>query len=227
VNWATVLKWDASKHPRNPGGSAQGGEFTRVAMTSQRPAGDPGHQPNKEVFRHMEVFHERLAALPGVSNVSVKPGVGGWEGGSESMWQIFYRGNGEARKLVARTAKTFNQDAVLILNKCQKGQDCQPAVELSFQGGVSLTAREDVHRLLVANGIGGWTWMKRNGKTILRMVSVPQWGGNAEVHQQATETISRQLRHNGLKNSRRVHKVAVSVMEREGAHSYDAVIAGS
>jgi hypothetical protein len=213
-----VVKWDEQKHPRD-----QEGQFTRVAMTSQRPAGEPGHQANKEVFQHMREFHAQLEALPGVSRVSVKPGVGGWEGGSESMWQIYYRGNGEARKLVARTAKLFNQDAVLILNKCE-GEDCQPAVELSFEGGVTPTTREHVHQTLVDNGIKGWTWMKRDGKTILRMVSVPQWGGEAEAHQHATVVISKKLRDDGLYNRRRVAKVSVSVMEREGAHSYDSII---
>jgi len=214
-----VVKWDELKHPRD-----EEGQFTRVAMTSQRPESDPGHQPNKDVFRHMREFHEQLEALPGVSSVSVKPGVGGWEGGSESMWQIYYKGNGEARKLVARTAKQFDQDAVLILNACKKGQDCQPAVELSFDDAISPGAREDVHKLLVAHGISGWTWQKRNGKTLLRMVSVPQWGSEAKQHQQATVAISEHLRKNGLKNHRKVHKVAVSVMEREGTNSYDAVI---
>jgi hypothetical protein len=229
-----VLKWDASKHPREPKGSAIGGQFTegtvqegpdftRVAITSQRPEGDPGHQANKEVFQHMHEFQSRLEALPGVTRVSVKPGVGGWDGGSESMWQVFYRGNGAARRLVAQTAKTFNQDAVLVLKKCT-GSNCQPAVELSFAGGVSPVVREKVHAVLVKNGIQGWTWMKRGGKTLLRMVSVPQWGGVAEKHQKATAAVSQKLREDGLENHRSVHKVAVSVMEREGDNSYDRII---
>jgi hypothetical protein len=124
---------------------------------------------------------------------------------------------------VARTAKQYNQDAVLILNKCH-GKDCQPAVELSFEGGVTPAAREHVHQVLVAHGIGGWTWMKRDGKTVLRMVSVPQWGGEGMKHQQATTAVSQELRGGGLANRRRVHQVAVSVMEREGKNSYDSVI---
>lgn len=216
---SSVLKWNELLHPRD-----REGQFTRVAMTSQRGEGDPGHMANKEVFQHMKTFEGQLKGLPGVINVSVKPGVGGWEGGSESMWQIYYKGNGEARKLVAQTAKKFNQDAVLILNKC-KGEDCQPAVELSFAGGVSGTIRDHVHKVLVANGIGGWTWMKSaQGKTVLRMVSVPQWGGEAKKHQAATAAVSKQLREDGLKNHRRVHPVKVSIMEREGAQSYDSII---
>jgi hypothetical protein len=213
-----VMKWDESQHPRD-----DEGQFTRVAMTSQRPVYDPEHKENKVVFQHMGEFKKALSALPGVSRVSVKPGVGGWDGGSESMWQVYYRGNGEARKLVARTAKAFNQDSVLILKKCG-GQDCQPAVELSFEGGVDTTTREYIHGILVKNGITGWTWMKRDGKTLLRMVSVPQWGGVAEKHQKDTVTISQKLRSAGLENHRRVHKVRVEVMEREGENSYDRFI---
>ena len=157
--------------------------------------------------------------------MSVKPGIGGWEGGSESMWQIYYKGNGEARKLVARTAKAFHQDGVLILNRCE-GKDCQPAVELSFEGGISADARGEIHQVLVENGITGWTWQKRDGKTLLRMVNVPQWstwGGDGVKHQQATAVISQQLRKSGFKNHRKVHKVAVSVMAQEGK-GYDAII---
>lgn len=221
-SYSDVLKYDPGQ-PRDPDGRFAGYGFSRVALTSQRSEGDPGHQSNKEVFRHMREFDAKLKALPGVSRVSVKPGVGGWEGGSESMWQIYYKGNGAARKLVAQTAKTFNQDAVLVLKKCG-GKDCQPAVELSFQGAVSPAIRETVHKVLVKNGIGGWTWMKRNGKTLLRMVSVPQWGGEAAKHQAATAAVSKKLREDGLENHRTVHKVAVSVMEREGVNSYDTII---
>ena len=216
VDWMTVEKWDESQHPRD-----EDGQFTRVAMTSQRGEGDPGHQTNKEVFEHMRTFAEGLKALPGVSHVSVKPGVGGWDGGSESMWQIYYRGNGEARKLVAATAKRFNQDAVLMLKGCKVKAECQPSTELSFAAGLNAKTREAVHAILVANGIGGWTWMKRDGKTVLRMVSVPQWGSEAKTHQQATAVVSKLLRERGLENHRRVHRVAVSVMEREGENSYD------
>lgn len=218
--WETSLKrdssWDESKHPRDPEG-----QFTRVAMTSQRAEGDPGHMSNKEVFQHMREFHKQLEALPGVSRVSVKPGVGGWEGGSESMWQIYYRGNGEATKLVASTAKRFNQDAVLLLKSCHAGETCQPSSELSFDGRMTPSMRESIHATMVANGVKGWTWMKRQGQTILRMVAVPQWGDDPDVHQQATATISQQLRDHGMPNKRRVHKVAVSIMEREGTNSYD------
>jgi hypothetical protein len=217
-----ALKWDESQHPRD-----EVGQFTRVAMTSQRPEDDPEHKENKEVFKHMRAFEQGLKALPGVSRVSVKPGVGGWNGGSESMWQIYYRGNGEARKLVARTAKQYNQDSVLVLNKCEKGADCQPAVELFFKGGISPQTREHIHATLLAHGITGWTWMKRDGKSLLRMVNVPPWstwGADGVKHQQATATISRELHEYGIDNFRKVHKVGVSIMEREGAHSYDAII---
>jgi hypothetical protein len=207
------------QHPRDAEG-----QFTRVAITSQRPVGDPGHQTNAEVFARMKQFHAALSTLPGVSRVSVKPGVGGWEGGSESMWLVYYRGNGEARKLIARTAKQFNQDAVLMLNKCHKGVDCQPAVELSFTQAVSGAMRDSVHQMLTQHGIGGWTWMKRDGHTVLRMVCVPQWGGEAKKHQQATAEVSKRLSQQGLKNHRRVHPVAVSIMEREGEQSYDRAI---
>jgi hypothetical protein len=225
-SYADVLKYDPGQ-PRDPDGRFAGYGFTRVALTSQRPADDPGHQKNKDVFLHMREFHDRLKALPGVSRVSVKPGVGGWDGGSESMWQVYYRGNGAARKLVAQTAKTYNQDSVLMLKKCGAGQECQPAVELSFQGAMGQKTREHVHKLLVNQGISGWTWMKRNGKTLLRMVNVPpwsKWGHDGEKHQHATAEVSKKLREDGLENHRTVHKVAVSIMEREGAHSYDSII---
>jgi len=199
-------------------------------MTSQRPEDDPGHLSNKQVFHDMREFEDGLKALPGVSRVSVKPGVGGWQGGSESMWQIYYRGNGEARRLVAQTAKRFNQDSVLVLNKCEKGHDCQPAVELFFRGGISPTTREHIHQTLVDHGITGWTWMKRDGKSLLRMVNVPPWstwGADGVKHQQATALVSRELHEYGIDNFRKVHKVAVSVMERTGVNSYDATLGGT
>jgi GNAT superfamily N-acetyltransferase len=228
--WETVLKWDENKHPRdNAGRFTEVGDFTRIGMTSQRPEGDPGHQPNREVFQHMGRFTESLKAIPGVSHVSVKPGVGGWEGGSEASWQVYYRGNGRATKLVAETAKKFNQDSVLMLKGCHRaelktpysGEKCVPNVELSFASGVSKPMREQIEQVVVEEGITGWTWVKREGKTLLRMVSVPQWGSDPAAHQVQTKTISQRLRELGAPNHRRVRKVRVQVMDRD---SYDRYI---
>lgn len=217
--YAAVLKWDESQHPRD-----KDGQFARVMMTSQRAEGDPGHQENRDVFKAMREFEGKLKALPGVSRAVVKPGVGGWEGGREAMWQIYYRGNGEATKLIAATAKRYNQDSVLMLKGCT-GENCQPVVELSFAHGVSGEARKVVEDILVANGIGGWTWMKKHDHTELRMVYVPQWSErSAEAHRQATIRVSQLLRERGLGNKRHVKKAAVHILEREGAHSYDQAL---
>lgn len=206
-------------------------QTTRVGITSQRPEGAPGHKSNRDVFqKDMEGFRQQLSALPGVSGVSVKPGVGAWQGGSEPTWVVAYRGNGEATKLLAKTGKQFEQDAVLVMRGC-RGKDCSPAVELVFEKGISGTVRDAIHGVLGsykrADGsqiIGGWTWLKRNGKTVLRMVAVPQLGGEATEHVNTTREISTQLAALGLTHGYRQKPVRIEVMEREGDHAYDTYL---
>lgn len=210
-----------------PAGSAEGGQFcstrpvTRVGITSARPKGEPDYKDSRTVFRDMHVFRAQLAALPGVTKVSVTPGLGAWQTGAEATWIVAYQGNGAARRLLAVAGKGFNQDAVLLMHGC-KGADCDPAVEFTFDTPVGKGAMQDLNNLLGAEGLGGWTWGKRAGKTVLRMVSVPAWGGQRDLHLSITSRLSKILSTTGgLKHRSRVKMVRTEVFEKGG---YDAVI---
>jgi hypothetical protein len=105
-----------------------------------------------------------------------------------------------------------------------KGRNCDPAVEFRFGGGVSKAQRKQVEELLTANGIAGWTWFKSGGKTKLRMVSVPAWGGRRRKHIQATRRISALLAERGLAHKSRTRAVRSTVLDQD---NYDAVIGGA
>jgi hypothetical protein len=219
-----------------PAGQPTGGQFcadtVKVGITSARPKGDPDYRANKQVFADMRAFESRLKALPGVRAVSVKPGLGAWEGGNEATWAVSYRGNGEATKLLAETGKRYQQDAVLLLKGCT-GPGCDAAVELVFDRGVSANVRDAIHDVLTSERspdgglvIGGWTWLKRNGRPVLRMVSVPDYGGDAARHTAATARISQTLQGLGLTHQTNRQGVRVTLMQREGPHAYDTYLAG-
>lgn len=81
--------------------------------------------------------------------------------------------------------------------------------------------------MLTAAGFGGWTWYKRSGKTTLRIVSVPQWGGSREAHTQGMATVLNALRQSGRGHRVRALRVKAEVYGREGGdgvQSYDEVL---
>lgn len=192
---------------------------TRIGMTSAR-QGWTG-RPAKQVFTEMRAFERDLKGIKGVTNVSVVPGVGGWEGGSEPSWVVSYRGNGEAKRLVLKTAKQFDQDGILMLHPC-RGANCDPAVDLRFDKPVGKTGRTLIESVLVGEGLGGWTWLKSGGRSVLRLVSVPAWGGETQKHLASTRRVMRHLRRAGLGVRSRIRAVKA---EGIGRDLYDSLMA--
>jgi hypothetical protein len=202
-----------------------------VGITSARTPSDPEHyRPNKQVAAEMRALEGTLKGLPGVRAVDVKPALGQWADGAEFSWAVSYVGNGEARKVLAKEGKTWNQDAVLILRRPKPGETPDGATELSFDRPVGMATRTALAAYMGSLGLGGWTWYKRNGRTTLRIVSVPQWGGTPEAHKAAMATLAGKLRAQGLGIRERPLKVKAEVYAREGGDgvpSYDDVLKGA
>lgn len=190
---------------------------TIVGITSARKG-----KGNRAVFRQMHDMEAALTRLPGVTDVSVAHGVGAWQGGSEPTWIVRYSGNGEATKLFARLGKLHDQDAVLLLKPCA-GADCSPVADLHFARPLGKAAMEALAPVLTAAGFGGWTWGKEGGQTLLRLASVPQWGGDAERHLAAVRQLMRDLDAVGLHHALTVRQARPMVLDRS---NYDTVIRG-
>ncbi|KKN47165.1 hypothetical protein LCGC14_0665610 [marine sediment metagenome] len=204
--------------PAGKGGGKGKGE-KHVGLTSAR----PGREEEETVLEDMLEFEALLKEIAGVSQVSVELGEGGWEGGSEPTWVISFDGDGDALSLIAKTAKKFNQDGVLIYEAC-KGAGCSPVVTWTFGGSISDKERDIVQNLMVARGIGGWTWYNDGNQKALRAVSVPQWGGDAKKHLSAADLITESFNTAGVSNSRKDFDATVTIMEKEGENSYDSYI---
>ena len=167
-NWT---KWNEQrKHAR--AGRRPAVPEHEVGITSQRPEDDPGHQTNREVFTAMRVFASRLAAIPTVKNAVVKPGLGAWGGGGEATWVTSYDGNGEALKLVRDMARQYNQDGVLMI---QPGQGNTPVHEMTFERPLRQRQMDQIGDAMAQRGLGGWSWFKSGGKTMLRAAFVQEW----------------------------------------------------
>lgn len=197
-------------------GKGKGKGKKHVGLTSAR----PGREGEETVLEDMREFEELLKEISGVSRISVELGEGGWEGGSEPTWVISFSGNGEALSLIASTAKKFKQDGVLIYESC-KGTGCSPVVTWTFGPNIEERERAIVENLLVARGIGGWTWYNDSGSVALRAVSVPQWGGDAKKHLNAADLITEEFNAADVNNTYNDFDATVTVMENEGEFSYD------
>lgn len=219
---AIFREFNTCHNPPGPGGgrfcSTKGEAPTAVGITSARPGKAPG-----DVSRQRREFTAALSALPGVSHVRVQPGIGQWDGGWEPSWVVSYYGNGAARRLLAQTAKAYDQDAVLVLKPC-RGRDCDPVVDLTTTAKVSKRAMDALAPVLTAAGLGGWTWFRRDGVTHLRMASVPAWGGETQAHLNATRRVRRLLRAAGIRTKMRVRTVKAEAIGRE---RYDEVVRGA
>ena len=165
---------------------------TRVGITSFRTsAGDGGDFTNRQVYRRMGEFKERLEKIKGVTDTEVRPAVGAWmddvtgDLGSEPSWAVSYSGNGEARRLAAEFGSEkygYNQDAVLMIYESDQEESNGVSVVLEFEGAVSSNQRDLISNLAGESGMGGWTWSKQDAKTQLTMTSVDSWGTKVNAH---------------------------------------------
>lgn len=172
--------------PGYHGGSAPrgGGTVYDVGITSYRDG-----KEMETVRAQMKEFEGDLKSTP-AKNVSVQEGTGGWEGGSEPTWITSYTDGPEALSVIASTAKKYEQDGALIMKRTTKGAEgAQPRVELGFDETLNDSQVRAVESAMVDAGLGGWTWGKRGGKTSVMAACIPQWGGEAETHLSAMETV--------------------------------------
>jgi len=188
---------------------------TQVGITSARPG-----KTQKQIEAEMHEFEEMMKETP-VENLTVQMGTGGWEGGSEPTWVTQYDGDGEAVKVLAEAGKKWDQDGVLVMRHVQKGG--QPQTRLSFGETLGEPEMRGVEKMLVSEGIGGWTWGQGAKGPELIMTSIPQWGGEAKKHSAASKVVHSALRDAGYSVGLSTKRVDVTVMERD---SYDDFISG-
>lgn len=200
-------------------GKGSKGKHTEVGITSARPGKEPG-----QVFEEMRSFESDLRDIKSVSNISVKPGVGGWEGGEEPTWVVQYDGNGEALRLIVQTAKKFEQDAVLMMSE-PTGDNSNPVTDWKFDEHLDPNERDWIERTLVRSGIGGWTWYRsEDGRSVLRAAHIPEWSGPSNEFLRSADQISRVMAQTGLRYDRQDGSLAIQLFQKEGEHSYDSVL---
>lgn len=64
--------------------------------------------------------------------------------------------------MLARAAKKWDQDAVLVMRQVRKGGE--PQTRLTFDRNLSASEIQSIQQSMVAQGIGGWTWGQSRGK---------------------------------------------------------------
>lgn len=201
--------------PQDVHGNGGGGK-TAVGVTSARPGKESGR-----VFEEMRSFAGELNQIPTIKNVSVTPGLGGWQGGRESTWVVSYEGNGDAMRLIARTAKLHEQEGVLFT---RPGGD-EPVSSFAFSDRVTPNERDEVENLLSEAGIGGWQWFRLpSGNPTLRIVNVPQYGGDAESHRQSMKKLTQMF--DAIEMPHEFNEVVkkVDILEAEGSYGYDTIL---
>lgn len=221
-SWGSDL--EEFNHHHGPDGKFASADAAgmHVGISSRRPPDDVKfHRPNKDVAKEMRKVKGQLQQIPGVSKVTVEPALGQWGDGDEFSWAVSYDGNGAAKKLMAKVGKTWNQDGVLLIQKT--GGPGDSMWEMTFDH-VPLKTRRALAPAL-SKHLTGWTWFKRDGKTVLRSVSVPAWGGKNNRHQASRERLEQVFKKAGLAvTSKAISGYTTQVMERSGPRSYDNMI---
>lgn len=196
-----------------PKGTHGTGRQVQVGITSARPG-----KTIEQVTKEMDEFRALMEKTP-VTNLSVHLGTGGWEGGSEPTWVTQYDGDGEAIKVLAQAGKKWDQDAVLVMRHVTEGG--QPQTRLAFAETIDMPEMREIGKVLVSEGIGGWTWAQGKDGPILIATSIPQWGGESEAHIKASSAIQGILKGAGYDVGLKTLYVDVTVMERD---TYDDFI---
>ena len=101
------------------------------------------------------------------------------------------------------------------------GTGGQPQSRIRFESPLDKAEMRAVESVLVANGVGGWTWGREGGKVTLMATCIPQWGGEANAHRQSIRNALEAISANGLKTSMVEYLVDVTVMEPD---TYDDFI---
>lgn len=192
-----------------------GGGKTRVGVTSAVEG-----KPSGQVFEEMRSFKSELNKITSIKNVSVTPGVGGWEGERESTWVVSYEGNGKAMRLIARTAKMHGQDAVIF---AREGGE-EPISSFAFSDRVTPNERDEVENLLVEAKVG-WTWLRLpGGKPTLMIMNVPQYGGEAEAHRKTMSKLAHMFDAIEMPHDFNEVIKKVDLLEKEGPYGYDTIL---
>ena len=180
---------------RGSGSAQRGPHGVQAGITSHKEG-----KPIEQVRTEMRQFTAKLKALPGVRNVSVQEGRGGWKGGSEPTWVTHYEGNGDALALLAATGKRFDQDGVLVMRFVDKGHpNAQPLDQIGFNKNLGSREMGAIERVLVSQGVKAWTWSRdTQGRSRLQVACVPQWDGDAHAQTRAMEGTVKKLSNAGI-----------------------------
>jgi hypothetical protein len=205
--------------------SADKATTTTAGLTSYgRPDQRGSTATARATFEEMRTVAAQLKAIPGVRHAAVYPTQGAYQGGWEPSWTIRYKGNGAARRLLAATGKKYGQSAVLLTRTCRSRCN-SVGTEFSFPA-VGRATRDALSTFFGKVGLGGWAWYKSGGRTRLRIVAVPHWGGTRVAHQTAMRQVQQRLRAAGLTPRRTDRRLFVETLGPDGEHGYDAVLGG-
>lgn len=211
--------------PRGGPGRAGFGDTVRVGITSFK---DDKGQTAKRLEKDMDELKSALEDTP-AHDVTVALGTGGFEGGSEPTFVTQFRGDGEARKALARKAKEWNQDSVIVTTPVKEGGT--PEGRLSFSRALDAAEIEKVNQTILAAsdklgaGIGGWTWAQGKDGPEFIANCIPEWGGNPETHIQAMRAAKEILKKSGLGSTLAEGQAEVEIWERDKG-DYDRIIEG-
>lgn len=202
--------------PGEVGGSAPGGgnEGSQkiVGITSAK-----GDKPSASVFEEMRRFEGDLRNIEGVTNVTVKPGLGGYtnqETGEvmhEATWVVGYKGDGDAMDLLVATAAAYEQESVLVMEPATKG-DSQPVSELEFWTPLTPDLRTAIEDTMEGLQVPGWTWGRSASGVFLRIAAVKEWGFGEGGHRAALAGLEEELANAGLITTRRDFRANMTVL---------------
>jgi hypothetical protein len=196
-----------------------------------------------QVKKDAKALGNDLAKIEGVTNLSVRVGRGGWEGGGEpTMIVKLTAKTDQARRGVqttlAKYGQKWGQDGVLLRRKSSASNpNAQPSVSMAFdqaptrkqKAAIQATLVEKVKEQYNGDANVGWTWGRQGNKTTLESQCVNQWGGDPAKHTKALAETQSALKAKGtkFKASTSYNEVATLDSDDYGTpNSYQKVIDG-
>lgn len=169
----------------------------QVSITSHRPGRTP-----QDAQVGLDAWKTTLETA-GISDASVQMSIGGWEGGREPTF--FTRiTEGELERILFAAAQFANATEqntafVLAFSGDREDPDAEPVHEIGFSGRLATSQMRFVERALTSVGIGGWTWSKREGRTLLQIAFIPEWSEHTrDGHYDRVAAVSAALSRAGI-----------------------------
>lgn len=184
-----------------------------VNFTAYRSPGQTGiAHTGEETYDELYKFVKKIENDPDIKVLSYMPSQGAWDTGAEPSAILKVQGDyNKLRKYLSEAGKRWDQDAIIISRPNPQSE--RKSYYFNLQAPIDKGNREKIKKVLVKNGITGWTWMRGpNGERYLNIIHFPEWG--TTMTPEKADLLRNDLAKIGVNSTWKAYGIDLDIMER-------------